>query len=474
MVTEMGSSCSNSVTTTPSTFAASGGSGSVVVTTNGPTCSWAVYSTVPWIQVNSAAATGSGSGLIPFKVGANLGLIARAGNLFVADKNCVDEPVCRSVGSAATSYTTVTYAAGLFNPTGLAFSTAKGLIIAESTGARIREVDVGGAIHTIAGGGGSASDGIAATSARLNTPTLVAVDRTSETIYFADADTFRVRSISAGLINTVAGSGSYGYTGDGGPATAATLGQISGLAVDSNGNLYIGDAGHGVIRKATSGSISTIAGGGSQLGDGILPTQASLIPNGLAVSRSGDIYVADSANGGRIRKISGAAITTVAGGGTVTGNGIPASSAQLSLTGGIALESSGAIYFSEPYRIRKITPDGLLYTVSSANQYASSVVLDNAGYLYFVRNNDTITQASSVPNFCSYSITGAAPQLASGGSATMTVTTAAGCTWIAATTAPGWLLVVRIAQTAVGPLRSASPPTKRAYGARLFQLAARV
>ena len=134
----------------------------MVVTTNGPTCSWAVYSTVPWIQVNSAAATGSGSGLIPFKVAVNPGSTARAGNLLVADKIVSINQSAGPVGSAATSYTTVTYAAGLSNPTGLAFSTAKGLIIAESTGARIREVDVGGAIHTIAGGGGSASDGIAA------------------------------------------------------------------------------------------------------------------------------------------------------------------------------------------------------------------------------------------------------------------------------------------------------------------------
>ena len=109
----------------------------MVVTTKGPTCSWAVYTTVPWIQVNSAAATGSGSGLIPFKVAANPGSTARAGNLLVADKIVSINQSAGPVGSAATSYTTVTYAAGLSNPTGLAFSTAKGLIIAESTGARI-------------------------------------------------------------------------------------------------------------------------------------------------------------------------------------------------------------------------------------------------------------------------------------------------------------------------------------------------
>lgn len=133
------------------------------------------------------------------------------------------------------------------------------------------------------------------------------MDRSGD-LYISDIDNFRIRKVTPnGIITTVAGNGSWGYTGDGGSATEAALGYIRALTVDASDNLYLADYSFSVVRKVTpSGIITTIAGVGAfgYSGDGGLATRAALaMPEGLAADKTGNLYVSDSGNF-RIRKIN--------------------------------------------------------------------------------------------------------------------------------------------------------------------------
>lgn len=175
---------------------------------------------------------------------------------------------------------------------------AGNLYIADWQNSRIRLVQADGTIRTLAGGG-SGGDGGAATSAALNGPSAVAVDR-SGNLYIADTDNQRVRKVSlGGTISTVAGTGAFGYSGDNGPATGALLFSPSGVAVDAAQNLYLTDTGNTRIRKVNpAGTIATIAGGGVSLGDGGPAVSALLArPTGIALDPAGNLYFSDTARG---------------------------------------------------------------------------------------------------------------------------------------------------------------------------------
>ena len=167
-----------------------------------------------------------------------------------------------------------------------------------------------GTISTIAGtdSSGYSGDGGAATSASLYNPSGVALD-TAGNIYIADRDNHRIRKVSVadGTISTIAGTGSSGFSGDGGAATSADLYYPSGVALDTAGNIYIADRNNNRIRKVSvaDGTISTIAGTGSSgySGDGGAATSARLSsPSGVALDTAGNIYIADGSNH-RIRKL---------------------------------------------------------------------------------------------------------------------------------------------------------------------------
>jgi sugar lactone lactonase YvrE len=183
----------------------------------------------------------------------------------------------------------------------------------------------------------------------------VAVDP-SGNLYVADRNNGRIlkRSATDGSISTYAGSGSSGYSGDNGPATSAQLNNPHGLALDTSGNLYIADTNNHRIRKvATDGTISTVAGDGTGLfsGDGGPATAAELRrPYGVAVDGAGNLYISDSENY-RIRKVNAAtqSISTIAGTGSsgYTGDDGAAASAPLCGPRGIRVDSAGNLYFAD-------------------------------------------------------------------------------------------------------------------------------
>jgi sugar lactone lactonase YvrE len=241
--------------------------------------------------------------------------------------------------------------------------------IADTSNHRVRKVTVStGIITTIAGTGaaGYNADGIVATTAKLNGPTGVAIDG-SGNVYIADSDNNRVRKLmlSTGIITTVAGTGTFGYNGDGILATNAQLNYPLGVTVDRSGNIYIVDKNNHRVRKVTvsTGIITTVAGTGAAgyNGDRIVATSAQLSnPNGIAIDGSGNIYIADTENH-RIRKVtvSTGIITTVAGTGTMghNGDGIAATMADLKYPRGVNIDGSGNVYIADTlnHRIRKVT-----------------------------------------------------------------------------------------------------------------------
>ena len=264
-------------------------------------------------------------------------------------------------------------AAQLYYPSGVAVDSAGNLFIADSGNNRIRKVWTVGIISTLAGNGSSGYSGDAgsAAAAQLNYPIMVAVD-SADNLYISDNENNRIRKVTtAGIISTVAGIGSWGYSGDGAPATAARLATPHGVAVDSAGNFYIADYYNNRIRKVTTaGIISTVAGNGARSfsGDGGPAASAQLDhPLGVAVDSAGSLYITDSYNN-RIRKVTTMGIiSAVAGGGNGgLGDGGPAASAKLSHPVGVAVDSVGDLYVSDSdnCRIRKITTAGIISTVA--------------------------------------------------------------------------------------------------------------
>ena len=263
-------------------------------------------------------------------------------------------------GSAATS-ANLNYAAAI------AVDGSGNVYISDTGNHVIRKRAAGGTITTVAGTNvaGYYGDGGAATSAQLNLPLGLALD-TAGNLYIADAYNSMVRKVAtSGTITTVAGSTLSGFGGDGGAATSAQLRGPFAVTVDAAGNLYISDTFNHVVRKvAADGTITRVAGTGTRgySGDGGLATEAKLnYPEGLAVDSAGNLFIADSLNC-RIRVITPSGmITTVAGTGKFgsLGDGGPATSAQLNTPSGVALDAAGNLYIADSQNslVRRLTPD---------------------------------------------------------------------------------------------------------------------
>jgi len=371
--------------------------------------------------------------------------------------------------------------AQLYGPSGLALDSAGNLYIADTNNRRIRKVS-NGIITTVAGNGvdGATGDGGPATSAELSCtytelpcPYSIAIDAagnlyisdgsggirkvtngviasvagaqgyfagiavdTAGNLYLLDALTPRVLKVSNGVATTIAGNGTYGFSGDNGPATAAQFGGDpddggpSGIAVDSTGNVYIADTYNSCIRKVSNGVITTVAGGstGIQLtdpaliavdsvgalyisdGDGVRKVANGVVttlagngytsfsgdngpaanaqfyqPGGVAIDSAGRMYIADTQNN-RVRMIANGVVTTVAGTGAVgsSGDGGPATSARLATPVAVAVDPAGNLYIADVnnYRIRKVS-NGIITTVAGTLGYTPcGVAADSAGNVY--------------------------------------------------------------------------------------------
>jgi uncharacterized protein (TIGR03437 family) len=260
-------------------------------------------------------------------------------------------------------------------PASVAVDSAGNYYIADTANNVVRKVSVNGTITTFAGNGtaGFGGDNGAAASAQLNSPQGVAVDAAGN-VYISDTLNARVRKVSGGTISTVAGGGTIGYAGDGGAGPSAQLNTPIGLAVDGSGNLYIADFGNNVVRKLSSGgTISTLAGNGRQgySGDGGLATLAQLNgPRGVATDTAGNVYIADTLNS-RVRMVTtGGSISTIAGTGIAgnSGDGGPATSAQIVTPTGIAVDAAGSVYISDLSKnVRRFFRNGPIATVAGIN-----------------------------------------------------------------------------------------------------------
>lgn len=217
------------------------------------------------------------------------------------------------------------------------------LYIADCWNGRIRKI-ANGIITTVAGGGFVTGDGGQATSATLFTPVGIAVDSHGD-LYFAEEDNSRVRKVSGGVITTIAGTGTAGFGGDGGPAAEAQLSFSTSVAVDGAGNVYIADTGNARIREISGGVITTIAGGGDG-GDNGPATQARMgfdATTTIALDPEGNLYLT-------IRRISNGIITTVAGGGGSRSTPVragPALGFPLADPGAVACDSDGSFYIAD-------------------------------------------------------------------------------------------------------------------------------
>ncbi len=292
-------------------------------------------------------------------------------------------------------------------PSGLAVDSRGVLFIVEDS--RIRRVGANGIITTVAGGAdyGYSGDGGPAVLARLYAPNGIAVDGAGN-LFIADLLNQRIRKVSTdGVIRTVVGTGVSNFTGDGGPASFATLSEPTGIAVDPFGNVYVGDSANYRVRKIDpAGKINTYAGNGNFgfAGEGIQAREAVFnSPSELVVDPAGNIYVADSRNH-RVRKIApDGVITTVAGGSArgFAGDGGPGTQALLSSPGTLAVDGVGNLYIADGgnARVRKVDTNGIISTfagggsplsgngdggpaVDASFRSVSDITFDTKGNLY--------------------------------------------------------------------------------------------
>jgi hypothetical protein len=252
------------------------------------------------------------------------------------------------------------------------------LYVSDNSARRIRKINSAGIISSFAGNGtiGYSGDGGPATAASFGAVPGIASDA-SGNIYFTD-NTYWCKCVRrvdvTGIITTIAGSAVAGYSGDGGPATAALFNSPGGIAVDGAGNIYVVDAYSFVVRKIdAAGTISTYAGNGiaSTSGDGLAATAAAIRPYCVAVDGAGNLYIAQAYTGHHyIRKVNTAGIiSTIAGIGTAgfSGDGGPATAAAISVIFGIYSDVAGNVFFGDgSNRIRKISTTGIISTISGS------------------------------------------------------------------------------------------------------------
>jgi sugar lactone lactonase YvrE len=403
-------------TVTLSSFSPATGSAGTIVTLTGANFSATAANNV--VKFNGTTATVSAATATSLTVtvpdGASTGKITvQVGNQVASSAN--DFVVIPLEGTVVTvaGNGTLGFADGnsadarFYQPTGVALDADGNIYVADAENHRIRRITPTGTVSTLAGSSTNGSADGTGADAQFNSPRAVAVDA-SGNVYVADGVNHKIRKItSAGVVTTLAGSGTSGFAdGDG---TAAQFYFPKGIAVDGDGNIYVADDINHRIRKITpAGTVSTLAGSTSGTADGDGAAAQFNSPRGVAVDVSGNVYVADAGNH-RIRKITPTGtVSTVAGSTSGVTDGDVAT-AKFNEPAGLAVDASGNIYVADDAneRIRKITPGGTVSTLAGGflagftdgegteAQFNSptGIALDASGNIYVAdRHNHSIRE----------------------------------------------------------------------------------
>ncbi len=270
-------------------------------------------------------------------------------------------------------------------PAGVAVDHTGIIYIADYSNHRIRRMTPDGTVTTLAGSGVVGSADGPATTAQFYFPLSLAVDNIGN-VYVADTSNNRIRKInSLGVVTTIGGGATAGFAD--GPAATSLFNAPRGVAVDATGNVYVGDTFNDRVRKITpGGTVSTIAGVATPgFLDGPVATARFNLPSGVAVDADGNVYVGDSANN-RIRKITPAGnVSTLAGGAAAAFADGPGATARFNNPTGLAIDDFGNIYVADTTnrRIRKVTPAGVVSTLAGNG---ATALVDAVGAIAQINN----------------------------------------------------------------------------------------
>jgi sugar lactone lactonase YvrE len=374
--------------------------------------------------------------------------IDNQGNLYVSDEvHCRIRKINKSGIISTVAGTGICGFAGdggpaakaqIYFPTGLATDSHGNVFVSDPINSRVRMIEASGMIHTVAGSGvwGFCGDGGRAKQACLAYPTALAVveGQNFETLYIADSYNNRIRQVNlrAGTITTAAGNGTIGYSGDGGPATSASLNTPQGLAFSAQSHtLWISDTYNSAIRAVDSntGIITTFYGNGNC-------TSALCFPEGISIDASGNLYVPADGNGVvlEIEVPSGISIVKAGTGGQgFTGDGGPATSALVNVPQDVVVDANGNLVIVDTLnaRIRRVDPAGIISTIAggyvadggkpsfSTTNGAQGLALDNSGNLYIADTwNNRIRKLTPAGTISTIAGTGVSGYAGDGGDAT--------------------------------------------------------
>jgi YVTN family beta-propeller protein len=281
--------------------------------------------------------------------------------------------------------------AELNEPRGVVVDSSGNVYIGDTFNHRVRKVDTTGTITTFAGNGspGFSGDGGLATNAKIGGPRGLTIYNGS--LYISNAGSARVRYVnfSSNIINTFAGS-SYGYDGDNNPLLSSRFTGPVNTIFDPAGNPIFADNFNGRVRQAVGGIVNTIAGG--YIGDSAKATSAALVlPEALAIDKSGNLYIADE-EGNRVRKVSGGIISTIAGNSIngYSGDGGPGTSAMINEPAGVAIDTLGNVFIADSFNdvIRKLDTTGTITTLSADPNfgYLLQMATDSSNNVYVADN----------------------------------------------------------------------------------------
>ncbi|MDP9080630.1 MAG: NHL repeat-containing protein [Bacteroidota bacterium] len=325
--------------------------------------------------------------------------------LFIAGITaCKKQPIAinhNSGGTGNDSTTVVDTLPSFYSPTGVAVDAAGNIYVADYGNNLIRKITPAGVVSTLAGSGNQGQINAIGALASFNQPTGIAVDA-SGNVYVGDAGNNRIRLITpAGVVTTLAGSDSTGYT-DGPGATAAFF-HPEGVALDASGSVYVADAGNGLIRKVKpDGTVSTFAG------NSVGTTAANIFsnPTGVAVDGSGNVFVANFINNNILKINAAGAVSAFAGSGVAGADNGQDTTATFSFPNSVAVDAANNLYVADGVNnlIRKITPGGLVSTLAGSGIAGSAdstgtkasfdgpsgLAVDAAGNVYVADSNNNL------------------------------------------------------------------------------------